>query len=93
VNHEFGRALQLIQVPHLRVLVVKSLTEPAIRAAFDDGFFVIELGEKATADNAQEVYEVVHRRLNEIFVGIVPERIRSAIIKLKEALSDLEGLA
>jgi hypothetical protein len=45
VDHEFGRVLQLYQLPHLRILVVKSLTEPARKAAFDDGFFVIELGE------------------------------------------------
>jgi len=92
VDHEFGRVLQLNQLPHLRVLVVKSLTEPARRAAFDDGFFVIELGEKASTSNAQEIYNVVYNKLKEIFIGIAPEKVRSVVERLKSALKELEGL-
>jgi hypothetical protein len=46
VDQEFGRVLQLYQLPHLRILVVKSLSESARKTAFDDGFFVIELGRR-----------------------------------------------
>jgi hypothetical protein len=90
VDHEFGRVLQLNQLPHLRILVVKSLTEPARKAAFDDGFFVIELGEKATTENAQEIYDIVYNKLKEIFIGIAPEKIMKAIERLKEAMKLLE---
>jgi hypothetical protein len=90
VDHEFGRVLQLYQLPHLRILVVKSLTEPARKAAFDDGFFVIELGEKASTENAQEIYDIVYNKLKEIFIGIAPEKIMKAIERLKEAMKLLE---
>jgi uncharacterized protein YeeX (DUF496 family) len=90
IDHEFGRVLQLYQLPHLRILVVKSLTEPARKAAFDDGFFVIELGEKATTENAQEIYDIVYNKLKEIFIGIAPEKIMKAIERLKEAVKLLK---
>jgi len=92
VDHEFGRVLQLHQLPHLRILVVKSLTEPAKKAAFDDGFFVIELGEKASTSNAQEIYGIVYSKLKEIFIGIAPDRVRSVVERLRSALKELEGL-
>jgi hypothetical protein len=90
IDHEFGRVLQLYQLPHLRILVVKSLTESARKAAFDDGFFVIELGEKASTENAQEIYNIVYSKLKEIFIGITPEKIMKVIEKLKEAMKLLE---
>jgi hypothetical protein len=90
VDHEFGRVLQLYQLPHLRILVVKSLTEPARKAAFDDGFFVIELGEKASTENAQEIYNIVYSKLKEIFIGITPEKIMKAVEKLREVMKLLE---
>jgi hypothetical protein len=90
VDHEFGRVLQLNQLPHLRILVVKSLTESARKAAFDDGFFVIELGEKATIENAQEIYSIVYNKLKEMFIGIAPEKIMKAIERLREAVELLE---
>jgi len=92
VDHEFGRVLQLHQLPHLRILVVRSLTEPARKAAFDDGFFTIELGEKASAGNAQEIYGIVYNKLREIFIGIAPDRVRSVVERLRSALKELEGL-
>jgi hypothetical protein len=92
VDHEFGRVLQLYQLPHLRILVVKSLTEPARKAAFDDGFFVIELGEKATTENAQEIYDIIYSKLKEIFIGITPEKIMKAIERLREAMRMLEDV-
>jgi hypothetical protein len=84
VDQEFGRVLQLDYMPHLRVLVVKSLTEPARKAALDDGFMVIELGRKAEAENVQEVYEIVYRAFNELFTAIAPPRLREIAEKLAE---------
>ena len=77
---------------YLRILVVKSLTEPARKAAFDDGFFVIELGEKATTENVQEIYSIVYNKLKEIFIGIAPEKMMRAVEKLKEAMKLLEEI-
>jgi len=76
-------------VPHLRVLIVKGLTEPARKAALDDGFMVIELGRKAEAENAQEVYEVVYRAFNELFIAIAPPRLREIAEKLAEIRENL----
>jgi len=73
IDQEFGRVLQLYRLPHLRILVVKSLTEPAKKAAFDDGFFTIELGEKVSTDNAQEIYDIIYNKLKEISISITPE--------------------
>jgi hypothetical protein len=69
---------------------VKSLTEPARKAAFDDGFFVIELSEKVTSENAQEIYDIIYSKLKEIFIGIAPEKIMKAIERLREAMRYLE---
>jgi hypothetical protein len=89
VDQEFGRVLQLDYMPHLRVLIVKGLTEPARKAALDDGFMVIELGRKAEAENAQEVYEVVYRAFNELFTAIAPPRLREIAEKLAEVRENL----
>jgi hypothetical protein len=89
VDREFGRVLRLDYIPHLRVLVVKSLTEPARKAALDDGFMVIELGRKADAENAQEVYEIVYRAFNELFTAIAPPRLKEIAEKLAEIREDL----
>jgi predicted RecB family endonuclease len=91
VDQEFGRILQLHQVPHLRVLVVKGMSEGARKAALDDGFFVIELGEKAMAENAQEIYYIVHERLKKLFTGIVPDKVMKTIKKLEKATEDLKS--
>jgi hypothetical protein len=46
IDEEFGRTMQLIHIPHLKIFVAKKLTAPAKDAALADGFIVIELGEK-----------------------------------------------
>jgi hypothetical protein len=89
VDQEFGRVLQLDYMPHLRVLIVKGLTEPARKAALDDGFMVIELGRKADAENAQEVYEVIYKAFNELFTAIAPPRLREIAEKLAEIRENL----
>jgi len=92
IDQEFGRVLQFYQLPHLRILVVKSLTEPAKKAAFDDGFFTIELGEKASTENTQEIYNIIYNKLKEIFISITPDKIMKVVSRLKEALRELEEL-
>jgi hypothetical protein len=92
IDHEFGRVQNMLVMPHLRILVVKSLTEPARKVAFDDGFFVIELGEKASVENAQEIYSIIYSKLKEIFIGITPDKIMRVIERLKDALKELEEL-
>ncbi len=89
VDQEFGRVLQLDYMPHLRVLIVKGLTEPARKAALDDGFMVIELGRKADAENVQEVYEVIYKAFNELFTAIAPPRLREIAEKLAEIRENL----
>jgi hypothetical protein len=89
VDQEFGRVLQLDYMPHLRVLIVKGLTEPARKAALDDGFMVIELGRKADAENSKEIYEIVYRAFNELFTAIAPPRLREIAEKLAEIRENL----
>jgi len=92
VDQEFGRVLQLDNMPHLRVLVVKSLTDPARKAALDDGFFVIELGEKASTENTEEICNIVYKRFRELFLGIAPDKVRDIINRLEAVMKDLEEL-
>ncbi|MFZ8794297.1 MAG: restriction endonuclease, partial [Acidilobaceae archaeon] len=89
VDQEFGRVLQLDYMPHLRVLVVRSLTEPARKAALDDGFMVIELGRKAEAENSREIYEIVYKAFNELFTAIAPPRLREIADRLAEIRENL----
>jgi hypothetical protein len=89
VDQEFGRVLQLDYMPHLRVLMVRSLTEPARKAALDDGFMVIELGRKAEAENSREVYEIVYKAFNELFTAIAPPRLREIADRLAEIRENL----
>jgi predicted RecB family endonuclease len=93
VDQEFGRVLQLDYMPHLRILVVRSLTEPARKAALDDGFMVIELGRKADAENARDIYEAVYRAFDELFTAIAPPRLREIAEKLSRGKGEPgEGL-
>jgi glutamyl-tRNA reductase len=78
-------------VPHLRILVVKGMSEEARKAALDDGFFVIELGKKAMTENAQEIYSIVHESLKKLFTGIVPDKVMKTIKKLEKATEDLKS--
>jgi predicted RecB family endonuclease len=89
VDQEFGRVLQLDYMPHLRVLIVRGLTEPARKAALDDGFMVIELGRKAYAKNSREVYEIVYKAFDELFTAIAPPRLREIAEKLAEIRENL----
>jgi predicted RecB family endonuclease len=90
VDQEFGRVLQLDYMPHLRILVVRSLTEPARKAALDDGFMVIELGRKADAENSRDIYEAVYRAFDELFTAIAPPRLKEIAEKLSRGKGEPE---
>ncbi len=92
VDQEFGRVLQLMKIPHLRILVARELTDDARRAALDDGFFVIELGEKTSAENAKEIYELVSGKLKKLFTGIAPQKLRDVAEKLKQLAKEIEEI-
>jgi hypothetical protein len=93
IDEEAGRTLNLVEWPQLKVIVAKELTEPARETAKADGFITIELGRKAEAENAREIYELVYRALNELFTSIAPPRLReiaSRIAEVRESLKKVE---
>jgi hypothetical protein len=94
VDEETGRVLNLRELPQLKVIIAKELTSPAREAAEADGFLVIELGRKAEADTAREIYELVYKTLSELFFSIAPPRLReiaSRIADVRERLREIEG--
>ena len=48
----------------------EGVTAPAKEIAEANGFVVIELGKRAEAEKAREIYELVYRVLNELFTSI-----------------------
>jgi len=93
IDEEFGRTLQLIQIPHLKILVARKLTEPAKNIALSDGFIVIELGEKASTSNAEEIYQIIYKHLREVFTGIAPPELQRIAKEAKEISERLKLLA
>jgi len=85
--------LNLQEVPHLRILIVKSMSKPAKEVAEADGFFVIELGEKATEANAQQIYEHIYKRLSEIFTGIAPPQLLEIAKRVSQTADELSRIA
>ncbi|AEM38498.1 hypothetical protein Pyrfu_0629 [Pyrolobus fumarii 1A] len=93
VDEEFGRVFNLQEVPHLRILVVKSMSRPAKEVAEADGFFVIEVGEKATRSNADEVYKLIYKRLSDIFTSIAPPQLLEIAKRVGETAKELNKIA
>jgi len=89
IDEETGRVINLRDIPQLKVLIAKELTEPAREAAEADGFMVIELGRKADAENSKEIYEIVYRAFNELFTAIAPPRLREIADRLAEIRENL----
>ncbi len=58
----------------------------------DDGFFVIELGERTSTENAEEIYNIVYKRFRELFLGIAPDKVRDIINRLGAIMKDLKDL-
>jgi hypothetical protein len=93
IDREFGRVHQLDQIPHLKVFVAKKLTDPARARAQADGFIVVELGEKATKGNAQEIYNLVYSQLKALFYGIAPPELQKLARRTKEVAEELRKIA
>jgi len=93
IDEEFGRTLQLIQIPQLKIFIAKKLTEPARETALADGFLVIELSEKATTNNAKEIYDIIYRHLRELFIGIAPPELQKFAKEAREISERLKSLA
>jgi hypothetical protein len=92
IDEEAGRVMNLRDIPQLKVLIAKELTEPAREAAEADGFMVIELGRKAEAENSKEIYEIVYKAFNELFTAIAPPRLREITEKLVEIKENLRKI-
>ncbi|ADB57523.1 hypothetical protein [Archaeoglobus profundus] len=93
IDEEFGRTQHLIQIPHLKIFVAKRLTDPARQTALADGFIVIELGEKASTNNAREIYEIIYKHLRELFIGIAPPELQKFAKETREISERLKTLA
>ena len=93
VDEEFGRVFNLQEVPHLRILVVKSMSKPAKEVAEADGFFVIEVGEKAARANANEIYKLIYKKLSDIFTSIAPPQLLGIAKKVSETAKELNKIA
>jgi len=92
IDEEAGRVLNLRELPQLKVIIAKELAAPAKEVAETDGFIVIELGKKAEAENAREIYELIYRTLNELFTSIAPPRLREIASKLAEVRENLKKI-
>jgi hypothetical protein len=100
VREEFGRILQLPLIPHVRVIVAPSFTEPAKKEAIADGFVVIETGERAVENNMNRIYKNVYDKLNKLFIGVAPkwmqelaERARKVAEEIRKIGEELEKIA
>lgn len=93
VDQESGRTLNLIQIPHLRILVAKRLSDSARREALADGFIVIELGEKASTENAAEIYDHIYTKLKELFTSIAPPELQQLAFEVKRIAENLREIA
>jgi len=93
IDEEFGRTMQLIHIPHLKIFVAKKLTAPAKDAALADGFIVIELGEKVLTNNAQDIYNIIYNHLKELFIGIAPPELQRFAQLAREYSEKLRLLA
>jgi hypothetical protein len=93
IDEEFGRTMQLFNIPHLKIFVAKKLTAPAKDATLADGFIVIELGEKALTNNAQEIYNIIYSHLKELFIGIAPPELQRFAQLAREFSDKLRALA
>ena len=93
VHEEIGRVSDLLEVPHLRTLVVKSMSKPAKEVAEANGFFVIELDEKATEANTEEIYSIIYRKLSEIFTGIAPPQLLEIAKRVSQTADELNRIA
>ena len=58
-----------------------------------DGFTVIELGEKAETNNAEEIYNIVYKHLRGLFIEIAPPELQKFAKEAREISERLRTLA
>jgi hypothetical protein len=85
--------MQLFNIPHFKIFVAKKLVASAKDAALADGFIVIELGEKALTNNAQEIYNIIYSHPKELFIGIAPPELQRFAQLAREFSDKLRALA
>ncbi len=93
VREEFGRILQMILIPHVRLLVAPAFTDSARREAIANGFMVIEVGEKAHEGNVGKVYLKVYDKLDKLFTGVAPKRLQELAEKVRELAEKTRRIA
>jgi len=54
---------------------------------------VIELGEKATEANAREIYELIYRKLSDLFINIAPPQLLKIARRVSETAKELSKIA
>lgn len=59
IDSETGRISNLLDQPHLKVIVTKEFNGKAKSLAEKNGFIPIEVGEKATEENADKIREII----------------------------------
>jgi hypothetical protein len=90
IDEETGRVMNLREVPQLKIIIAKQVSKQAKDLAEANGFVIIELGEKANAENAKEIYELVYRSLNKIFTSIAPPKLMGIVSRIVEARETLK---
>ena len=94
IDEEFGRTFNLSEVPHLRIIVAKNLSDEAKKTAIADGFFVIELGNKVNESNATDMCNFLQGELSKIFISMTPPQLlttKETFDSIVNSLRELEN--
>jgi ribosomal protein L23 len=92
VREEFGRIFQMPLIPHVRILVAPMFTESAEKEAITNGFVVIEVDEKATKENMENIYGKVYEELNKLFSGVAPKWMQDLAEKVKKIADEIRKI-
>jgi hypothetical protein len=76
IEKEIGIMVQLLPIPHAKILVVSSIDKDAKEEANNFGFLVIEVGEKVDKENASIAFWEIYEKLSKIFTGVEPTRMK-----------------
>jgi len=93
VDEEVGRVENLRALPQLRILVVKGFRGNGRESARANGFLPIEIGEKATKNNAGEIYELIHEQMSRVSLTLAPPKIESLAQRTGELSEELALLS
>jgi hypothetical protein len=92
VREELGRVLQMLLMPHVRILVAPRFTEAAEREAVADGFVVMEVEERASKESAERVYRRVYDKLNGLFAGVAPKWMQNLAERVKKVADEIRRI-